>query len=89
MKAIAYIVSNIDDIVAHQKEKERLGDLPNSKEAPQMKEVELEIHFGLYAVSFCFLQPDNRIKCFIAGQIIMLKNEGGVYEAITKFLDTR
>ena len=89
MKATAYIVSNIDEVVEHQKEKERLGDMPGSKQAPPIREIELEFHFALNAVSFCFLGDANRIKIMVAGQTIMLKNESGVYEAITKFLETR
>lgn len=85
MRAIAYLITNIQDVVEAKKRKEELA-LPRAEEVP-IQHAEFEVYFPVRAIQLAFLiEGGKRIKTIQSGQELILKYEDEVWERITAYL---
>lgn len=83
MKAIAYLVSNTQQMMDTIERNEKLAMVDPIK----VLTAEYDIHINLSHITFAFLIEDNRkIKCVIQGIELILKNEPQVWQKIKKYL---
>lgn len=75
MKAIAYLISNSDEV----EEAKRL----NLPKVPPTEIVEEEIHFPIMAMSIAFkVEGGTKIKAMVNNQIFILKYQDDVWDRI-------
>ncbi len=79
MKAIAYLLSNANELI----QSEKLA-LPNQTQPLLIEKI---VYFPVRAISFAFLLEDGRIKTIQAGQEIILKFDKKVWNRITAYLE--
>lgn len=87
MKAIAYLLSNVNDIFNTADQNEKLA---LNKPIPQPLLVEHEILLKVKHITFAYLAEGGlKINVWIKGASLTLKNEPHVWEQIEKHLNKK